>query len=41
MFLRLSVGAEFLHVIDEFGNLYGWGNNKHGELGTGDAFPRP
>ena len=41
IFLRLSVGQEFLHVVDELGNLYGWGNNKHGELGTGDCFPRP
>mmetsp|Transcript_37073 Transcript_37073/g.56870 ORF Transcript_37073/g.56870 Transcript_37073/m.56870 type:complete len:128 (+) Transcript_37073:1370-1753(+) len=39
-FKGLSCGKEFGHVIDQHGNLYGWGNNKHGELGTGDCFPR-
>lgn len=37
---RLTVGSDFGHVIDEEGNLYGWGNNKNGELGTSDSYPR-
>lgn len=40
-FSYLSVGAEFGHVVDQDRNLYGWGNNKNGELGTGDSYPRP
>lgn len=37
---HLSLGTDFGHVIDLDSNLYGWGNNKHGELGTGDSYPR-
>ena len=36
----MSIGKDFGHVVDQFGNLHGWGNNKNGELGTGDCFPR-
>ena len=39
-FSQLTVGSDFGHVIDEEGNLYGWGNNKNGELGTSDSYPR-
>ena len=40
-FQRLTIGDDFGHAIDEYGNLYGWGLNKNGELGTGDTIPRP
>lgn len=40
MLSRLSLGSDFGHVVDEESNLYGWGNNKNGELGTGDSYPR-
>jgi hypothetical protein len=36
----ISVGSDFGHAIDSDSNLYGWGNNKNGELGTGDSYPR-
>jgi hypothetical protein len=36
----LTIGQDFGHVIDQFGNLYGWGQNRFGELGTGDCFPK-
>ena len=39
--MRLTIGEDFGHAIDEFGNLYGWGENKNGELGIGDTAPRP
>lgn len=37
---NLSIGEDFGHAIDQYGNLHGWGNNKNGELGTGDSYPR-
>ena len=37
---KISVGSDFGHIIDTQGNLYGWGNNKNGELGTSDTYPR-
>ena len=37
---NLILGADFGHVMDQELNLYGWGNNKNGELGTSDSFPR-
>lgn len=37
---RLSVGHDFGHVIDQDQNLYGWGENQNGELGTSDSYPR-
>ena len=36
----LSVGRDFGHVIDLNNNLYGWGSNSNGELGTSDSYPR-
>ena len=40
-FQKLTIGEDFGHTIDEFGNLYGWGTNQNGEIGTGDTIPRP
>ena len=37
---NLSIGLDFGHVIDQDDNLHGWGNNKNGELGSGDSYPR-
>ena len=39
-FKQLMIGSDFGHLIDQEMNLYGWGNNKNGELGTSDSFPR-
>lgn len=39
-FSLLSLGHNFGHVIDQDANLFGWGDNKHGELGTSDNYPR-
>lgn len=40
-FQKLTIGEDFGHTIDEYGNLYGWGKNQNGEIGTGDTIPRP
>lgn len=40
-FQKLTIGEDFGHTIDEYGNLYGWGKNLNGEIGTGDYIPRP
>ena len=40
-FQKLTIGEDFGHSIDEYGNLYGWGQNLNGEIGTGDTVPRP
>ena len=39
-FCKLTIGQDFGHVTDQYGNLHGWGNNKNGELGSGDSYPR-
>lgn len=39
-FQNLAIGEDFGHLIDQNGNLHGWGNNKNGELGTSDSYPR-
>ena len=39
-FSGLKIGEEFGHILDSNLNLYGWGNNQFGELGTGDSYPR-
>ena len=39
-FENLTLGIDNGHVVDQNANLYGWGNNINGELGTGDSFPR-
>lgn len=35
-FKRISVGNGFGCCVDSKGNIYSWGHNNHGELGTGD-----
>ena len=33
-------GNDFIIGLDFQGRIFGQGNNKHGELGTGDSYPR-
>jgi alpha-tubulin suppressor-like RCC1 family protein len=37
---HMTIGKDFGHLLDLDANLYGWGDNAHGELGTSDSFPR-
>lgn len=37
---QMDIGADYGHVVDASGNLYGWGNNQNGEVGSGDTYPR-
>jgi len=37
----ISVGSTFSIAVDSSNKLYTWGNNFHGELGTGDCEHRP
>ena len=39
-FSHLAIGEDFGHLVDQNGNLHGWGNNRNGELGTSDSYPR-
>ena len=36
----MDIGVDYGHVVDASGNLYGWGNNPNGEMGSGDTYPR-
>jgi len=38
--VHISLGSGFGHIIDKDYNLYGWGNNKCGQLGTSDSYDR-
>lgn len=36
----IAVGAFHNLALQEDGNLWAWGNNEYGQLGTGDTQPR-
>jgi|GEM_PF-7120000 len=40
VFAQVAVSKEHQIVIDQFGDLWAWGNNGRGQLGLGDTAPR-
>ena len=40
--VSVAVGSQHVLALAESGNLYGWGNNSHGEVeGSAEAIPVP